>query len=86
MVEPFGTFVDACPCYTHACWAFDKRTFDATTLTHAPHSTTPTVTETAEALEYSREGHWVVVLCQRGRTEGERAKVREALLAAGGAA
>ena len=39
---------------------------------------------TAEALEYSREGHWVVVLCQRGRTEGERAKVREALLAAGG--
>lgn len=88
MVEPFGAFVDACglPCYTHACWAFDKRTFDATTLTHTPHSTTPTVTETAEALEYSREGHWVVVLCQRGRTEGERAKVREALLAAGGAA
>ena len=85
MVEPFGAFVDACglPCYTHACWAFDKRTFDATTLTHAPHSTTPTVTETAEALEYSRDGHWVVVLCQRGRTEGERAKVREALLAAG---
>ena len=44
------------------------------------------MTETAEALEYSREGHWVVVLCQRGRTEGERAKVREALLTAGGAA
>ena len=38
--------------------------------------------ETVEALEYSRLGHWVVVLCQRGRTEGERAKLREALLAA----
>lgn len=88
MVEPFGAFVDACglSCYTHGCWAFDKDTFDPTTLTHSPHSTTPTVTETAEALEYSREGHWVVVLCQRGRTEGERAKLREALLATGGAA
>ena len=88
MVEPFGTFVDACglPCYTHACWAFDKHTFDTATLTHIPHATTPKMTETAEALEYSREGHWVVVLCQRGRTEGERAKLREALLAAGDAA
>ena len=71
MVEPFGAFVDArgLPCYTHACWACDKRTFDATTLTHAPHATTPTVTETAEALEYSRDGHWVVVLCQRRNNE-----------------
>ena len=88
MVEPFGAFVDACglSCYTHGCWAFDKETFDPTTLTHVPDRTTPTIQETAEALEYSREGHWVVVLCQRGRTEGERTKLRQALLAAGGAA
>jgi glyceraldehyde-3-phosphate dehydrogenase/erythrose-4-phosphate dehydrogenase len=82
MIETFGTFAESCQlsCYQTNHFAFDKRTLNSSTLHHASKETKQTLSETPEALDYSQNGHWVVVLCKPGRTKDELKTLRNSIL------
>lgn len=81
LLETFGVFADATglPCYQHQSQAFATNDIDAATLQHVPTDKTKPFEDTPEALEYSRDGHYVVVLAKKGRTPAERALLRARL-------
>ena len=86
-MDTFGAFADAhqLSIYDTVCTPFHTASIDPDTLQHntqdgQARNVMSLEDETEEAREYSREGHYVIVLGKRGgRSKGEMGRVRKGL-------
>ena len=53
---------------------------NSSTLHHVSKETKQTLSETPEALDYSQNEHWIVILCKPGRTKDELETLRHSIL------
>jgi len=88
-LDTFGHFAEAggMSVYDRVCDPFQTGSIDPNTLQHnASHAEARRVQEVVDtpgAREYSREGHYVVILTKKGRGAGELDRMREVLLGGG---